>query len=393
MKTHWETHISYHMASVVLLLLLILLTACSVDAPEPVTWQNIFDAERGFKIAEISGQGYLLAEDNQVRKLDTEGNTLWVRSILEQLPGTGITRSGVVNFLVREDGGFVLSARGSDGRPDIEVWQLVEMNGAGNVVNFSTITIDRLLAVSNLTEVGNNFVMAAISGRPDSMKTLYRYDMDEAGNIREMLSLDVPGSAEFYTGGPLLMTRDGGMLAVYRRSNLPENEDRAWLAVRYDASLYEEWRLDFGETVFNELRAGMETPEGSYVLAGAYQGVYGWIVKIGREGQLVFDKKYETTSVGKSFLHGISGTIDGNYVLTGNTNRSSAGRTDAWVLKVDRNGNTIWNIRHGTQYYDLAWDVIATSDGGYALAGQQDTSLDIPDFRSWVLKLNSRGEL
>jgi len=59
---------------------------------------------------------------------------------------------------------------------------------------------------------------------------------------------------------------------------------------------------------------------------------------------------------------------DGSYIVTGETEID--GTRDAWILKIDTNGNVIWETTFGTsEGWDGLWPVIETSDGGYLVGG------------------------
>lgn len=61
-------------------------------------------------------------------------------------------------------------------------------------------------------------------------------------------------------------------------------------------------------------------------------------------------------------------TNDG-YIVTGYTNSYGAGNYDAWLIKIDPNGNEIWSKTFGGSNLDWASSVEKTSDGGYVFAG------------------------
>ena len=62
-------------------------------------------------------------------------------------------------------------------------------------------------------------------------------------------------------------------------------------------------------------------------------------------------------------------TSDGGYSLAGNTRSFGAGDEDFWLIKTDEFGNMEWNKTYGGADYDSAYSLVATADGGYALAG------------------------
>jgi peptide/nickel transport system substrate-binding protein len=62
-------------------------------------------------------------------------------------------------------------------------------------------------------------------------------------------------------------------------------------------------------------------------------------------------------------------TVDGGYALAGYTDSFGAGNEDFWIVKVDSSGNHQWNKTYGGNNEDVAFSVVQTLDGGYALAG------------------------
>ena len=88
--------------------------------------------------------------------------------------------------------------------------------------------------------------------------------------------------------------------------------------------------------------------------------------------------------------HSLVVTSDGGYALAGNTLSFGAGSSDFWLVKTDEFGNMEWNQTYG--YADWEWcaSLVATSDGGYALAGLTQ-SVDSGDFL--LVKTNSFGNM
>ena len=60
---------------------------------------------------------------------------------------------------------------------------------------------------------------------------------------------------------------------------------------------------------------------------------------------------------------------DGNLILAGQTKSYGSGGFDSFLLKVDTDGNLLWNRTYGGTYDDGTNCVVQTSDGGYVLGG------------------------
>ena len=72
---------------------------------------------------------------------------------------------------------------------------------------------------------------------------------------------------------------------------------------------------------------------------------------------------------GTDCAHSLVATSDGGYAIAGSTSSSGAGQDDFWLVKIDESGNVEWNQTYGGESFDYAYSLAATSDGGYALAG------------------------
>ena len=83
-------------------------------------------------------------------------------------------------------------------------------------------------------------------------------------------------------------------------------------------------------------------------------------------------------------------SVNDGYVIAGETDTWGHGRLDAYVIKIDKDGNRIWHNAFGFEDDENANQIIATGDGGYVLVGTTDSH-----FRSqknvYVVKLNADG--
>jgi hypothetical protein len=82
-------------------------------------------------------------------------------------------------------------------------------------------------------------------------------------------------------------------------------------------------------------------------------------------------------------------TSDGGYALAGETWSFGAGDSDFWLVKTDASGNIQWNQTYGGTNPDVAYALVQTSDGGYALAGGTGSFGTGGDF--WLVKTDANG--
>jgi hypothetical protein len=135
-----------------------------------------------------------------------------------------------------------------------------------------------------------------------------------------------------------------------------------------------------------------------------------WIVKVDNNGNKIWDKTYGGGS--NDQLTDIIQLSNGNFMIAGFSNSSvggdktenSKGGFDYWVLKIDANGNVLWDKTYGGSgeegFYTAGKIVIKEISDGYILGGSSQsgisgdkTSPSIINGQShiWVLKLNEQG--
>lgn len=134
-----------------------------------------------------------------------------------------------------------------------------------------------------------------------------------------------------------------------------------------------------------------------------------WVVKLNKDGETQWDKRLG--SPGIDIPHSLELTPDGGYIIGGESKsfsiggdrtQSSRGGNDYWVVKVDSMNNKEWDKCYGGYSDDELHDIKKTVDGGYILTGESrselsgDKTIDAYDFDIddyWVIKVNRRGEI
>ena len=116
----------------------------------------------------------------------------------------------------------------------------------------------------------------------------------------------------------------------------------------------------------------IQTSEGGYALAG-FTSSFGaggkdfWLFKIDSAGNQLWNKTYG--GLGDEVAYSVIQTSEGGYALAGFTNSFGAGGKDFWLVKTDATGIMLWNKTYGGLGDEVAYSVIQTSQGGYILSG------------------------
>jgi hypothetical protein len=97
----------------------------------------------------------------------------------------------------------------------------------------------------------------------------------------------------------------------------------------------------------------------------------GWydifLIKTDANGNIQWAKAYGGTYWDSAYS--VQQTSDGGYIVAGSTIPFILGYSDIFLIKTDANGNIIWAKTYGETYPDEAYSVQQTSDGGYIVAG------------------------
>jgi hypothetical protein len=140
------------------------------------------------------------------------------------------------------------------------------------------------------------------------------------------------------------------------------------------------------------------TSDGGYAIAGEIAVNYRrddfLLVKLDELGKMVWVKTYGGLDYDSASL--VIETSDGGYAIAGSKVIPGTSGKDFWLVKTDAYGNMEWNQTYGEEGYALAvYSVVETSDGGYAIAGSTYVGvLDSRDSNNLILvKTDASGNV
>ncbi|MFB6340214.1 hypothetical protein ACE1ET_00750 [Saccharicrinis sp. FJH62] len=126
----------------------------------------------------------------------------------------------------------------------------------------------------------------------------------------------------------------------------------------------------------------------------------GWIVKLSKTSQVIW--QHNMGGSNDDAFNSVCLTTDGGCLVVGETLSVDGditfnkGSSDAWVIKLDSDGNVVWQQTFGGTYDDGANYITNTKDGGYIIAGYSrsfdgDVTGNKGSEDVWLLKLNADG--
>ena len=150
------------------------------------------------------------------------------------------------------------------------------------------------------------------------------------------------------------------------------------------------WTKTFGGSC-KDYGTSVQQTDDDYIISG-YTCSYGaggydaWLIKTDSQGNTLWDKTFG----GSNYDYGssVQQTSDGGYIITGHTYTSGAAGTDVLLIKTDSQGNKLWDKTFGGFNYNFGRSVQQTTDGGYIVAGTKTVS---GNRYIWLIKTDSQG--
>lgn len=155
-----------------------------------------------------------------------------------------------------------------------------------------------------------------------------------------------------------------------------------------------EWERYYGGAADDRANCVQQTRDGGYILAGYTDGDC-WLVKTSATGAIQWSRTYGTTGYFDS-VYCVQQTSDGGYILAGSgfvINEVGGASMGGWLLKTSSTGVTEWSQIYGAGWGIYARSVLQTSDGGYVFAGMAfpNGSMANPYSDFWLVKTSSTG--
>jgi hypothetical protein len=351
-------------------------------------------SDGGYTLAGTTGPGMGLGGDCWLVRTDATGNMEWNKTY------GGPETEHVMSMVATSDGGYAIAGNtGSDfftGGGDC--W-LVKTDAYGNMEWNKTYGGDGSeMAFSVIETSDGGYALAGYTGSPDGENTT-GFDAENWDVL--LVKTDQHGNMEWNQtyGGPeddharsLVETSDGGY-ALGGTTTVFGSTD-LWL-IKTDAAGFMEWNRTYGGPEIDWAWSLVATSDGGYAIAGitgtnpTFAGD-SLLVKTDEFGNVEWSHTYggPDNDQGKALV----AMSDGGFAIAGNTNSSGAGSYDFWLVITDESGDMKWKQTYGGSGIDLAYALVETSDGYYAIAGCRDAfSTTGSDF--WLIKTDGvRGQ-
>ncbi|RKX69691.1 hypothetical protein DRP53_07370 [candidate division WOR-3 bacterium] len=171
--------------------------------------------------------------------------------------------------------------------------------------------------------------------------------------------------------------------------------DRDVLLIRTDSIGDSLWMRVYGGPDDDIGMAVRATPDGGFIIAGATYsfgagGYDVYLIKTDSLGDTLWMRTYGGPDWDGGF--GLCLSADSCYVVVGETRSYGFGLSDLYLLKVDRDGNLIWEKTYGFADEDRGYEVHLTPDHGFIIVGATRGEHG-NDWQVYLLKVDSLGNI
>ncbi|CAM1334581.1 hypothetical protein [Tenacibaculum aestuariivivum] len=334
------------------------------DKNDTLQWQKTYGGskdDKGYQIIETSDNGFAIIgysksadgdlnsnegfEDVWILKLNNTGNILW-----KTTSGFAGTDQGL-SIIQTNDGGFFIGG----------ILDVTASGGSGNARSAAKhaggdywalkLNTDGAIEWRNYFGGTNTDTCYGITQTPDGYLMIGSSDS---------VDVDIKNNKGSYDFWVIKINKTGTLL----------------------------WEKSFGGNEIDKARAITTTNDGNFIIIGDTRsntkdvtnnngGADLWAIKITSEGNLIWQKNYGGANfdVGRS----INKTSDGNFLIAGssrsdNNNITNKGQNDAWLLKINTNGNQLWQKTIGGTAIDFCYDAIQLANGNIIAVGESNSS-------------------
>lgn len=298
----------------------------------------------------IVGSTYHNDFDGWVFKVDEKGNMIWSKFY-------GGVKEDILQSVVKAKEGYILAGYTfSYGKGNADFWVL-KIDGNGNKIWSKAYGSKNDEYAGYIVKGENGYIVAGQKIENNNYMT-WILKIDENGREIWNKTYDILDHVSFVKkmGDGYIL---GGETAFYGcLAKIDESGDIKWVRV-YDGI---------------DIIKDMEYATNGYILLGSSH-----IIKTDWKGNKEWIKKLDSRiDIGNSILK-----IENNrYIIAGGA-RWGAGGEDAFLIKIDENGNEIWNKTFGYRMTDVAVKVIKRGESYFVLGNTESISYER---KAWLIK-------
>lgn len=220
---------------------------------------------------------------------------------------------------------------------------------------------------------------------------IYLIKTDRLGNTQWTKTYGGPNEDG---GSAVQQTFDGGFIISGETMSYGSGDYDVYV-IKTDSLGEAIWTKTYGGQGCDGSQSVRQTSDGGFIIVGDTQS-FGkgfhdvFLVKTDARGETMWTKTYG----GSDFDYGesVQQTADKGYIVIGWTKSFGSGASDVFLLKLDKNGDTLWTHTYGGPDNDFGFGVLETKDGGFILVGDTK-SYSYGWYDVYVIKTDEKGNI
>lgn len=335
--------------------------------------------------------------DNWIIRFDSVGNIIWQNAF------GGSSWDDGTSIIKCYDGNFIIAANTWSEDGDVSFnhgdrdWWVVKISGDGDILwerSYGGSYTEYAYSIQQTFDSG--FIICGYAGSNDGdimgyhgYKDYWIVKTDSIGEIEWQSCL---GGTDYEYAYSITQTIDGGYFVC--GNSLSDDGDvigidpidngNIWI-LKLSETGEIVWQKNFGGTLADYAYSIKSTPDGGSIIAGTTFSINGdvvgnhgssdmWIIKLNSTGSVLWKKCFGGN--GFDGANEIELTSDGGYIIAGYTFSIDGditeyfGNYDYWIVKIDADGNLLWQKSLGANLSEKCYSIKETIDGGFIVAGE-----------------------
>jgi len=328
-------------------------------------WIHSFvETKDGYVLAGYSKSYSNGGEDGWIFKIDKNGNKLWQNHF-------GGKKDDEFNAIVKTDNGFIVSGWSESVASKSKGW-ILKVDKNGNYINQNHFGVNSSGFV-DIIQFNNIFVNVGSKDKHFWILSIDNY-LNKVGENSYKYNNN---GEDFFS---IIYTNNGGFVAVgdsYYNSKFCDG------AIFKFNNRHKEWVKILKNHNFSSI---IEAKNG-YIVVGSTKddnNFNGSIIKIDKNGNKIWEKTFggkkddEFASIVK---------MKNGYIVSGWTWSKGNGKDDVWLIKIDENGNKIWEKTFGGKGIDFTWGLFKGKEGNLIIPATT-YSYGAGNGDAWVIKIS-----
>lgn len=177
------------------------------------------------------------------------------------------------------------------------------------------------------------------------------------------------GSSNNDAGSAIVNTLDGGY-ALLGQTMPSSGIGKEIYLIKINSDGTKQWEKTFGSNNGADASDLIQLADGSFLIVG-YTTIGSdfqiYVIKTNDSGNIIWEKNYGGANA--DYGYGIEKLADGNFIICGYTASKGAGGRDGYLLKINSNGDLIWDKTFGFEHSDEFKGIVETNNGNLIAVG------------------------